>query len=249
MTDKPRYIIKPLAITQDSRLSYAEQDYICLLWQLHNAKGCTASNNWLADYFGVTPQRSSEIINTLLRKNIIRVVLERKGKEFVKRTIIIIDEGIKESFIGVSRKPLEGIKDLPDRGIKEIPEDKLNSKSKDNNISQIAFEQARKLFPGSKRGLQTEYDNFLKKHKDWSDVLPLLEPAIQREIIHKTNLKNSGQFCPSWKNFQTWINNRCWEQEFGGTPAVTIEPVPPQPVINGPRPLTEKERQFMEITK
>ncbi len=76
------------------------------------------------------------------------------------------------------------------------------------------FEKARKLFPGSKRGLQTEYDNFLKKHKDGSEVIHLLEPAIQREIIHKTNLKNSGQFCPAWKNFQTWINNRCWEQEF-----------------------------------
>jgi len=83
-----------------------------------------------------------------------------------------------------------------------------------NNIYKIAFEKARILYPGSKRGLDTEFDNFKKKNKNWSEILPLIEPAIQREIIHKTHLKNSGQFCPAWKNFQTWINGRCWEQEF-----------------------------------
>jgi hypothetical protein len=130
MTTKPRYITKPLAITQDSRLSYAEQDYLCLIWQLRNAKGCTASNVWLSEYFGVTPQRSSEVINSLKDKKIIGVSYQRRGKEITQRTINITDEGIKESFSGVSRKPLGGIKDLPDRGIKETAKEKLKGEIK-----------------------------------------------------------------------------------------------------------------------
>jgi len=84
--------------------------------------------------------------------------------------------------------------------------------TKENNNYISVFDSARKLFKGTKRGLETEFNNF-KKHKDWKECLELLEPAIHREIIHKDNLKASGGFCPSWANFQTWINQRRWEQE------------------------------------
>jgi len=109
--DKPKYLIKPLAITQHPDLSFAEQDYLCLIWQLRGEKGCIAGNHWLGEYFGVSPQRSSEVINSLKTKKIIRVSLKRRGKLVIQRTIDIIDKGIKDSFIGVSRNPLEGIKD------------------------------------------------------------------------------------------------------------------------------------------
>lgn len=212
--DRPPYIVKPLSITQDSRLSYAEQDYICLIWQLRKTKGCTATNKFFAKYFNVTRPRVSEIISSLKNKGIIQTTETRKGKNITGRTIIIIDEAIKDSLSRCTKKSLRGgIKETTKGGTKETPEDKLNKENKYINI----FNKARLLFPGSKLGLETEFKNFQKKNNNWTENVLLLEPAIQKEIQHKAALKNSGQFCPDWKHFQTWINNRCWEQEFPAT--------------------------------
>ena len=75
------------------------------------------------------------------------------------------------------------------------------------------FENARQLYPGTKRGLETEFRDF-QRHKDWKLAAPLLKSAIQREMDHKSSLQAAGKFCPGWKNFRTWIYQRCWEQEF-----------------------------------
>lgn len=80
-----------------------------------------------------------------------------------------------------------------------------SSTSKDKYMS--IFDEARKLFKGTKRGLQTEYDYFCKKHSDWREVLPLLIPAVENQIKWRAE---DGRY---WKNFKTWINNRCWEEE------------------------------------
>jgi len=97
--------------------------------------------------------------------------------------------------------PLKGENPAPiDNNIRE-PLD--NNKNKYLKI----FDEARKLFRGTKRGLQTEFANFRKKNKDWKVVLPLLKPAIENQIKWR---KRDGIF---WKHFKTWINNRCWEEE------------------------------------
>jgi hypothetical protein len=102
-----------------------------------------------------------------------------------------------------------------------------------NNITQKTFEIARKLYPGLKRGFSTEYGNFIKRHKDWKQVVSLLEPAITREVEHKKQLKASSAFCPEWKHFQTWINQRCWEQEFGAVHPASEQDKPRLRPISG----------------
>ena len=73
------------------------------------------------------------------------------------------------------------------------------------------FDSARKLYPsGSKRGLDTEFKYFCKKHKDWREVLPLLEPAIQNQI----NWRKTTEWRTRWKCFQSWIFNRYWELHY-----------------------------------
>ena len=76
------------------------------------------------------------------------------------------------------------------------------------------FLEAYKLYPGTKSRAQ----NFkvFKKAKDWKEALPKLKPAIQLEIKVKNDLKSKSQFCPEWKNFNTWLNKRCWEDEYEG---------------------------------
>jgi hypothetical protein len=87
-----------------------------------------------------------------------------------------------------------------------------------NNVYLEIFESARKAYQGTKRGCQTEFDDFTRKHKDWKEVLPLLEAVIKRQIDNREKLKFARQtdrnvFIPPWKNFKTWLYNRCWEEE------------------------------------
>ena len=76
----------------------------------------------------------------------------------------------------------------------------------------LQFDIARRTYPGVKRGLDTEWSVFIK-NKDWKEVLPLLMPAIRKQISWREWLKNKNRFIPQWKNFQTWLNQRCWEFE------------------------------------
>ena len=80
------------------------------------------------------------------------------------------------------------------------------------------FDQARKIYQGRKRGLDTEFKDF-QKHRDWKEALLLLQPAIVKQTRHREELQKSGQWCPEWKNFKTWINQRCWEEVLPDAPS------------------------------
>jgi len=74
------------------------------------------------------------------------------------------------------------------------------------------FEIFRKSYPGSKRGLNTEYSNFQKKHKDWKEIISILSEKLNYQLQSRKMKRNAGGFIPEWKNLQTWINQRCWEE-------------------------------------
>lgn len=85
-----------------------------------------------------------------------------------------------------------------------------NDNNENKNIS-VIFDVFRTAFPGAKRGLQTELDNFLKKYN--SEIVHLLLPALEKEKQYHFDLKQAGEFEPSWKNLSTWVEKKCWEQE------------------------------------
>ncbi len=89
------------------------------------------------------------------------------------------------------------------------------------------FDQFRRLFGGTKRGLSTEFEYFQKDHKDWADALPLLLPAVQRQLLVRERKSRSGEFVPYWKDLKTWIHNRCWEEEEG----TDYKPAEDKPIV------------------
>jgi hypothetical protein len=91
--------------------------------------------------------------------------------------------------------------------------DNNDNKDKNDNNNKELFDNFRKKYPGTRRGLDVEYKE-LKKHSDYKTVITLLESALNKEIEHKLKLQSVGQFVPKWKNLKTWLNQRCWEQEF-----------------------------------
>ncbi|PXV61203.1 hypothetical protein CLV62_12536 [Dysgonomonas alginatilytica] len=92
---------------------------------------------------------------------------------------------------------------------------KLNiNETKEEDIK-IEFDNFRKLYPGTKRGLDTEFENLKKKHKDYKEVLSFLLPALENMIDWRDQKKALNQFVPDYPNLQTWINQRRWETELG----------------------------------
>ena len=77
----------------------------------------------------------------------------------------------------------------------------------------MLFESFRKIYRGTKRGLDTEFANLKKKHKDWRDVVRILLPAYERQCEQLDRNKAAGAFVPQPKTLQTYINQRCWEDE------------------------------------
>jgi len=88
--------------------------------------------------------------------------------------------------------------------------DKDVIKIKENDIEK--FEKFRKKYGGTKNGTETEFKNF-QRHKDWEAILPTLEIAVDNQTLERKQKTERKEFVPEWKNLQTWINQRCWEQE------------------------------------
>lgn len=83
----------------------------------------------------------------------------------------------------------------------------------ERNSQEDIFEAFRQIYKGSKRGLQTEFANFKKKHKDWREVLPNLKTLYEQQLAIKEDARNRGCFVPQEKNLSTYLNQRCWEEE------------------------------------
>lgn len=120
-------------------------------------------------------------------------------------------EGIVDTQVEAK---VEGIVD----GNKRIKEDK--EIKEDNNMSETShfeqiFEDFRKAYKGSKRGLKVEFENFKKKYpKEWRDILPLLMPALEKWEAHRAAVKAHGDFLPQYPMLQTWINQARWTAEY-----------------------------------
>lgn len=78
------------------------------------------------------------------------------------------------------------------------------------------FENFRKNYKGTKRGLEIEFKDF-KRHKDFSSCIDLLLPALEREEEQRQLAENSGKFFPARKHLKTWLYQRCWENEIEET--------------------------------
>ena len=122
---------------------------------------------------------------------------------------------------------------LRNKEIKKIINKKTNKNSTDD-FSELeeAFEVFRKRYPGTKRGHKVEFENFKKKNPaTWQSIIPMLLPAIEREIRHHEESEAARVFVPAYANLATWINQSRWTSEFptiapGQQPQKSI-PTPP----------------------
>lgn len=77
----------------DVDLSVMEKMMLSGIRQLNNtSKGCYASNNYLADFFNITPSRCSQLISSLNKKGYLNVKIIMDGKITKGRTITIVNK-------------------------------------------------------------------------------------------------------------------------------------------------------------
>ncbi len=106
---------------------------------------------------------------------------------------------------------------LRNKEIKNIIYKKNKQKNLSGDFSELeeAFEVFRKRYPGTKRGHKVEFENFKKKNPStWQSIIPLLLPAIEREIKHHEEAAAAHAFVPAYAHLATWINQSRWTSEF-----------------------------------
>lgn len=81
------------------------------------------------------------------------------------------------------------------------------------------FEEFRKAYPGRKRGHDTEFGAFKRKHQNWAEIVPLLMPALERINAYNAQMQSRGQWSPQWANLSTWLFQSRWEDELPTTSA------------------------------
>ena len=87
-----------------------------------------------------------------------------------------------------------------------------NNKEKELKEKFAAFVYSYKKAGGKVRGVETEFNDFTKRHKDWKQVIPYLEMALQREIKARNTAKLNKHFFPEMKMLQTYLGKqRAWE--------------------------------------
>lgn len=171
------------------------------------------SLQYISDWLGISKQNVRLIIKRLVEKGLII-----KRDEFINN--------VKFCRYTVCMKQPQGMNVSCMGGGNETATDNNSNNNKDNkedtNVSKKVsfspteeeknmFEEFRKKYPGNKRGLKTELDLLVKKHKDWRDIIPVLNKAIDVENRKRQEAKDSDSFYPNPKNLQTYINNRAWE--------------------------------------
>ncbi len=210
--------------------SMPEADTILIIWiKLLVQAGKTNANGYI--FLNDNVPFTAEMISTLFNRplTIIRLALkvlsdfgmiaiDNEGKilieNWTKHQNVESLEKIKEQTRIRVAKFRE--KQKNDDDIKENRIDKKRIESNvTSNVTELRdlFEIFRKKYPGTKRGLDTEFTYFQEKINDWKNVINILLPAIEKQIQYHDLLKSKNMFSPNWKHLKTWLYNRSWEEE------------------------------------
>lgn len=89
---------------------------------------------------------------------------------------------------------------------------KQDNKEKEYKEKFKSFVSLYKKMGGKARGIDTEFNDFTKRHKDWKEILPYLSLAVQRETKARQQAKIEKKFFPEPKMLQTYLGKqRAWE--------------------------------------
>lgn len=98
--------------------------------------------------------------------------------------------------------------------IENLKDSKTNNNIEEKELKEkfAEFVSLYRKAGGRVRGVDTEFEEFSKRHKDWQTVIPYLEIALQREIKARNQAKARKAFFPEMKMLRTYLGQkRAWE--------------------------------------
>lgn len=99
--------------------------------------------------------------------------------------------------------------------------EKQNALGSRNEALKMKFEQFRQAYPGRKRGLNVEFENFCKHNPDkWPEIVPLLAPALDKLMNWSRKTNSTDRLVPRFKDLQSWLDQRCWATELPDPDAI-----------------------------
>ena len=92
-----------------------------------------------------------------------------------------------------------------------------------DEILKLEFDKFRKMYIGlGKKGIDFEWVNFKKKYKKYAEIVPMLVPSYEKYLKFREQKIAKGEFVAQPKNFSTYINNACWEEEYDVSSNVVV---------------------------
>lgn len=215
-----KFVVVSNEIAQDKSLTWEERGMILFLqslpsdWSLYKSTLHNFSEN-NGDH------NTRRIFNDLMAKGyIISRKVKQDGKFFGYEYIFDITKKFEGGF-PVEGSPVDGLTvDGKSHTTKEIPTKEIETKQTLNAISdselKLEFDKFRCMFRGvGKRGLDVEWANFKKRHKNYAEIVPRLVPLYSKYAEWRDYMTAKKEFVPTHKVFSTYINNSCWEEEYG----------------------------------
>lgn len=100
--------------------------------------------------------------------------------------------------------------------IKEENKRNINPLTPKGELSTL-FDEVRKSYPGTKRGLRPEFETLKKAAKKSktpvAELIEEIKAAIQNQKSWRAQQKNRGKFVPQWPHLSTWLNQQRWTEE------------------------------------
>ncbi|AZM95862.1 helix-turn-helix domain-containing protein [Vreelandella venusta] len=196
----------PAEIWLNRELSLQEKVMLIEIDSLqHPQKGCFKSNKKLAEFFGLSPNRVSEVISSLKKKGWVRVDQIREGKQIVERRIFM-KRPLETAGAG-ARKTEEGYSKNEDNPIRDPEEGySKNGENPTRNVEEGYSENREER--GSGLGVQLEGSSI-------STVAPGASPDASEgdylgaDLLARIPADMPGTRDPNAKTFKAWANYAC----------------------------------------
>lgn len=195
----------------------------------HPQKGCFKSNKKLAEFFGLSPNRVSEVISSLKKKGWIRVDQVREGKQIVERRIFMkhplekpnrgtrkTEGGYSENRENPIRDPEGGYSENGENPIRDPEEGYSENREERGSGLGVQLEGSSKRVASGASPAATEGD-YLGALEPKSGAAGANESAD--DLLSRIPSDMPGTRDPKAKTFKAWANYACaYRHRYGAWP-------------------------------
>ena len=196
-------------------LNWTEKILLVQINSLDNGEGCFAKNEYFADFFGISKDRASRIINKLIKMNYLfsNIIYKTGTKQIEKRLLKLNQEKLN---ITQDNNSLKNENTPTQNHLEPIGENNvypLGENAKDNNIIinnniyvqnsenpsdkkdfEKNFERFYEVYPKKKK--RAKVLNWFKSHNPNNELVDKMIEAIKKQSSTFDWQKDSGKYIP-----------------------------------------------------